>query len=250
MEIIIRESSRFAFFTKKSASRDGTLLVRRDSLVLLPSSASSLPHPAACHHLFVLYRLLLVLHLLLILHRPSLASLAALPPFEPFLHPPCPHLARLPAARSHATRQTGRLPHSVAFSAVHLRVSQSVSQSLSQWVGSTRAKRYIVYCNYVRSSLSYHSRSFTRPFSFSLVARSFSPHLAKFIRVAGHSVVCRVLAACFSIRGTCARKLLWTAEKNMRARRVHCVYDSFGRVMILFQEVPSIYIITRVYTYV
>ena len=36
----------------------------------------------------------------------------------------------------------------------------------------------------------------------------------------------------------------------MRARRVHCVYDSFGRVMILFQEVPSIYIITRVYTYV
>lgn len=132
LEIIIRESSRFTFFTKKSASRDGTLLVRRDSLVLLPSSASSLPHPAACHHLFVLYRLLLVLHLLLILHRPSLASLAALPPFEPFLHPPCPHLARLPAARSHATRQTGRLPHSVAFSAVHLRVSQSVSQSLSQ----------------------------------------------------------------------------------------------------------------------
>lgn len=33
----------------------------------------------------------------------------------------------------------------------------------------------------------------------------------------------------------------------MRARRVHCVYDSFGRVMILFQEVPSIYISSRVY---
>lgn len=94
------------------------------------------------------------------------------------------------ACRLHAHMQRARPAgwHSVAFSAVHLRVSQSVSQSLSQSVGESdrHARRDIVYCNYVHSLLS--------PFSFFLLFSlcSFSFYLAKFIRIAGHSVVLSV----------------------------------------------------------
>lgn len=131
------------------------------------------------------------------------------------------------ACRLHAHMQRARPAgwHSVAFSAVHLRVSQSVSQSLSQSVGESdrHARRDIVYCNYVHSLFS--PFSFSPPFSFSrcVLSRSILRNLfaSRVIRS------CRVLAACFSIRGTCATD----AEKNVHLSRALCLWfvrSSFG----------------------
>jgi len=68
-------------------------------------------------------------------------------------------------ARSHATRARPAGWHSVAFSAVHLRVSQSVSQSLSQSVGESG--RSGTRERYHRSLLSLSLSLFFLSFSFS-----------------------------------------------------------------------------------
>lgn len=69
----------------------------------------------------------------------SSRPLAAVSPLRsPDHSPPVPVSPSRPeTARSHATRARPAGWHSVAFSAVHLRVSQSVSQSLSQSVGES-----------------------------------------------------------------------------------------------------------------
>lgn len=92
----------------------------------------------------------------------SSRPLAAVSPLRsPDHSPPVPVSPSRPeTARSHATRARPAGWHSVAFSAVHLRVSQSVSQSLSQSVGesgrSGTRERY------------HHSLSLSLSFSLSL----------------------------------------------------------------------------------
>lgn len=223
---------------KKSASRDGTLLVRRDSLILLPSSASSLPHPAACHHLFVLYRLLLVLHLLLILYRPSLASCGSpsfwtLPPSS--LSPP-----RLPAGCTLTCNEPDR-PAGTQLPLAPC-ISESVSQSVSHWVSQSVSRidtreeiSFIVtmYILYSRHSRSLLLSLFLVVFFLVLSCEIYS-HRGSFGRVE-----CWPRASLFAARVQRMRRKMCTC-------RVHCVYDSLGRVsdrvrLTYFQEVRSMH---------
>lgn len=210
---------------KKSASRDGTLLVRRDSLVLLPSSASSLPHPAACHHLFVLYRLLLVLHLLLI-PLSSLSCLSCGSPSFWTLPPSSLSPLRLPAGCTLTCNEPDR-PAGTQLPLAPC-ISESVSQSVSHWVSQsvsridTREEISSVVTMYILYSR--HSRSFL-----------LSPFLVLFFLILSceiyshHSVVLSAGRVLLYSRHVC----FWMRRK-MCACRVHCVYDSLDRVSCLF----------------
>lgn len=143
------------------------------------------------------------------------------------------------ACRLHAHMQRARPAgwHSVAFSAVHLRVSQSVSHWVSQSVSRIDTREEISFIVTMYILYSRHSPSFS--FSRCVLSHSILRNLfaSRVIRS------CWVLAACFSIRGTCATLL--DAEKNVRLSRALCLYDSLGRVsdrvrLIYFQEVRSI----------
>lgn len=121
------------------------------------------------------------------------------------------------ACRLHAHMQRARPAgwHSVAFSAVHLRVSQSVSQSLSQSVGESdrHARGDIVCRNYVHSLFS--PFSFFPPFSFS---RS----------VLSHSILRNLFASfgrveCWPRASLFAARVLLNAEKNVRLSRALCL---------------------------
>lgn len=90
-----------------------------------------------------------------------------------------PLLSRSETARSHATRARPAGWHSVAFSAVHLRVSQSVSQSLSQSVGesgrSSTRQRYRLFslCTPCVTTLYSHlSRSLSLSLSSAVLSLS------------------------------------------------------------------------------
>ena len=112
------------FPTKKSASRDGTLLVRRDSLALLPSSAFSPSRPST--RSAATFSSSIAFSSSFTSSRSSIVPLLLLPWLSLLLHPssvlPAP---TPPPYRLHAHMQRARPAgwHSVAFSAVHLRVS-------------------------------------------------------------------------------------------------------------------------------
>lgn len=122
----------------------------------------------------------------------SSRPLAAVSPLRsPDHSPPVPVSPSRPeTARSHATRARPAGWHSVAFSAVHLRVSQSVSQSLSQSVGesgrSGTRERYhhslslsLSFSLSIRYTIRNHSLLSPLSFSFLLSSRSYlSPRLS------------------------------------------------------------------------
>lgn len=206
-----RLSSRARHFpTKKSASRDGTLLVRRDSLALLPSSAFSPSHPStrsaatfsssiAFSSSFTSSRSSIVPLLLL----PWLSLLCTLPPSS---LPPPHRPTGCTLTCNERDRPAGtQLPLAPCISES---VSQSVSQSLSQLVGES-GRRYTRDGGIV-SALNYLHSLFARnvlPLPFSL-----SPFLVVFFVV----LSCEI----YSRRGSFGRVLCCWPRASLFAARV------------------------------
>lgn len=123
----------------------------------------------------------------------SSRPLAAVSPLRsPDHSPPVPVSPSRPeTARSHATRARPAGWHSVAFSAVHLRVSQSVSQSLSQSVGEsgrsgTRERYHHSLSLFLFRSLSLSLSDIlyvTTVYSHLSLSLSFSPLVSTFLLV-------------------------------------------------------------------